>query len=85
MRTNAETFVRRNKDKNFSLIFFDPPYSRDYYSKFLDRTILNLTQKNTVIYIEQSAHDKVIENRRLEMLKTSSTGNAKGTLFLVKP
>ena len=84
IRTNAETFIRRLKNESFSLIFFDPPYSRNYYSEFLERTIKSASQKGSIIYIEQSSHEKVIENDRLQILKSSDTGNAKGTIYQVK-
>ena len=50
IRTNAETFIRRLKSERFSLIFFDPPYSRDYYSIFLKRRY-SLHQKKDQLFI----------------------------------
>ena len=84
IRTNAETFIRRLKSERFSLIFFDPPYSRDYYSDFLEKTIQSASKKGSIIYIEQSSHEKVIENEKLQILKSSDTGNAKGTIYQVR-
>tara|TARA_B100000927_G_scaffold291682_1_gene295628 strand:- start:95642 stop:96193 length:552 start_codon:yes stop_codon:yes gene_type:complete len=84
IRTNAETFIRRLKSERFSLIFFDPPYSRDYYSDFLEKTIQTASKKGSIIYIEQSSHEKLIENEKLQILKSSDTGNAKGTIYQVR-
>ena len=50
----------------------------------LERTIKSASQKGSIIYIEQSSHEKVIENDRLQILKSSDTGNAKGTIYQVK-
>ena len=33
--------------------------------------------------MEQSAHDKVLKNQNLKMLKTSKTGDALGSIFTV--
>lgn len=82
-RTRAEDFVRRFKEKGFNIIFFDPPYARDYYGDFLCKVIERISLSGTIIYVEQSAHDKVLKNQNLKMLKTSKTGDALGSIFSV--
>ena len=82
-RTRAEDFVRRFKEKGFNIIFFDPPYARDYYGDFLCKVIDRVSLSGTIIYVEQSAHDKVLKNQNLKMLKTSKTGDALGSIFTV--
>ena len=58
--------------------------SRDYYSDFLEKTIQSASNKGSIIYIEQSSHEQVIENEKLQILKSSDTGNAKGTIYQVR-
>ena len=82
-RTRAEDFVRRFKDAPYDIIFFDPPYKRDYYNDFLCKVIDRVSLSGTIIYVEQSAHDKVLKNQNLKMLKTSKTGDALGSIFTV--
>ena len=67
-RTRAEDFVRRFKEKGFNIIFFDPPYARDYYGDFLCKVIDKVSLSGTIFYVEQSAHDKVLKNQNLKML-----------------
>ena len=50
-----------------------------FYVKFLSK----LSKSGTIIYVEQSAHDKVLKNQNLKMLKTSKTGDALGSIFTV--
>ena len=83
-RTRAEDFVRRFKDVPFDIIFFDPPYERDYYNNFFKIFLSKLCKKGSMIYVEQSAHDKVLENDRLQNLKNSKIGEAQGSLFIKK-
>ena len=82
-RTRAEDFVRRFKEKGFNIIFFDPPYARDYYGDFLCKVIDRVSLSGTIIYVEQSSYDKVLKNQNLKMLKTSKTGDALGSIFTV--
>ena len=83
-RTRAEDFVRRFKDVPFDIIFFDPPYERDYYNNFFKIFLSKLCKKGSMIYVEQSAHDKVLENDSLQNLKNSKIGEAQGSLFIKK-
>ena len=82
-RTRAEDFVRRFKERGFNIIFFDPPYARNYYGDFLCKVIERISLPGTIIYVEQSVHDKVLKNQNLEMLKTSKSGDALGSIFAV--
>ena len=61
----------------------DRPYARDYYGDFLCKVIDRVSLSGTIIYVEQSAHDKVLKNQNLKMLKTSKTGDALGSIFTV--
>ena len=72
-RTRAEDFVRRFKEKGFNIIFFDPPYARDYYGDFLCKVIDRVSLSGTIIYVEQSAHDKVLKNQNLKMISIIKT------------
>ena len=59
---------------------FWPRISLDFFEIFLSK----LCKKGTIIYVEQSAHDKVLENDSLQNLKNSKIGEAQGSLFIKK-
>ena len=83
LRTNAENFVRRAKSERYDIIFFDPPHQKNYYEDFLNKTILNLSKEETIIYIENSSKNREINNQYLEMTKTSTIGNVTAELYKV--
>lgn len=84
LRNSAENFVRRARGERYDIIFFDPPYQKNYYEEFLNKTILNLSKRETIIYIENSSKNREINNQYLELTKTSTVGNVAAHLYRVK-
>ena len=83
LRNSAENFVRRAKGERYDIIFFDPPYQKNYYEEFLNKTILNLSKRETIIYIENSSKNTEINNQYLELTKASTVGNVAAHLYRV--
>lgn len=82
-RQSAEDFVRRTKEKKFDLIFFDPPYLKDYINILVPKLIAKLAADHTKIYIECDSHEMVESIPGLNIINSSSSGKAKGCLYEV--
>jgi len=83
LRQSAENFVRRVKDKKFDVIFFDPPFNKDYASILMPKIIDRFTNKGTFIYMENRTSNEKYNFDELELIKETVSGESNGKLYRV--
>ena len=83
LRQSAENFVRRVKDKKFDIIFFDPPFKKDYISSLVPQIIDRFSKQGTLVYIENRTSDEKYNFDALELIKETVSGESNGKLFRV--
>ncbi len=83
LKQSVENFVRRVKDKKFDIIFFDPPFNKEYISILIPKIIDRFTKKGTLIYIENRTSDEKYNIDALEIIKETVSGESNGKLYRV--
>ena len=83
LRQSAENFVRRVKDKKFDIIFFDPPFNKNYISALVPKIIDRFSKQGTLIYIENRTSDEKYNFDALELIKETVSGESNGKLYRV--
>ena len=83
LRQSAENFVRRVKDKKFDIIFFDPPFNKNYVSTLVPKIIDRFSKQGTLIYIENRTSDEKYNFDALELIKETVSGESNGKLYRV--
>lgn len=83
LRQSAENFVRRVKDKKFDIIFFDPPFNKNYISALVPKIIDRFSKQDTLIYIENRTSDEKYNFDELELIKETVSGESNGKLYRV--
>ena len=82
-KQSAENYIRRTKEIVFDLIFLDPPFNRNYLNLLLPKIISDFSKTGTLIYIEESNFNFSDYDKKLKLLKETSSGNSFGRLFEV--
>ena len=69
----------------FDLVYIDPPYEKGLDIKFMDRIgMIDCFSSNCIFIIEQSIEGKVLENNKLELIRTKDLGNSRFSFFKIK-
>ena len=69
----------------FDLVYIDPPYEKGLDIKFVDRIgMIDCFSSNCIFIIEQSIEGKVLENNKLELIRTKDLGNSRFSFFKIK-
>ena len=71
------------KNKKFDIIFFDPPFNKEYVSILIPKIIDRFTKKGTLIYIENRTSDEKYNFDALELIKETVSGESNGKLYRV--
>jgi 16S rRNA G966 N2-methylase RsmD len=69
--------------KKFDIIFFDPPFNKEYISILIPKIIDRFTKKGTLIYIENRTSDEKYNFDALEIIKETVSGESNGKLYRV--
>ena len=69
----------------FDLVYIDPPYEKGLDIKFINRIgMIDCISSNCIFIIEQSIESKVLENNKLELIRTKDLGNSRFSFFKKK-
>ena len=69
----------------FDLVYIDPPYEKGLDIKFVDRIgMIDCFSSNCIFIIEQSIEGKVLENNKLELIRTKDLGNSRFSFYKIK-
>ena len=68
----------------FDLVYIDPPYEKGLDIKFMDRIgMIDCFSSNCIFIIEQSIESKVLENKKLKLIRTKDLGNSRFSFFKI--
>ena len=69
----------------FDLVYIDPPYEKELDIKFINRIdMIDCFSNNCIFIIEQSVESKVLEDNKLELIRTKDLGNSRFSFFKIK-
>jgi 16S rRNA G966 N2-methylase RsmD len=71
------------KDKKFDIIFFDPPFNKNYISALVPKIIDRFSKNGTLMYIENRTSDEKYNFDALELIKETVSGESNGKLYRV--
>jgi 16S rRNA (guanine966-N2)-methyltransferase len=76
---NAKSWIRRNKDQSFDVVFADPPY--DDIDRLLVQAIADMTKPGGVFVLSWPGKEVPLEFKGVQLLQTKGYGDAQLLFF----